>query len=175
MYTKWLIDPLHSFVRFEVQYLLLTKLFGWCTKFDGVFCTDEQFKIHSIDFNVYTNSLQTGNEMRDRQLKSSKFLNCKQFSVISYSAETLQAANNRITAIGWLQIKDAKRKTVLNLDLKGFATDQYDNTKAGLVAVIRLNTTDFDMSFKNLCGYDRDLLSEEINIQLELQLLRFDN
>jgi len=173
MYTKWLIDPLHSFVRFDAHYLLLTKLYGWCTEFDGIFRTKEHFAIQSINFNIYTHSLQTGNKGRDMQLKSGSFLDCSNFPVISYASETIQASGDAISAIGLMRIKDIERKTTLTLDHKGFASDQYGNTKAGIVANIRINASAFNLKFDDFCRHDIHCVSDEINLQLELQLLKF--
>jgi polyisoprenoid-binding protein YceI len=54
----WLIDPVHTKMRFETKYLLITSVSGWFTQFEGTVVTPaDDFSDSQIQLTVYTNSI----------------------------------------------------------------------------------------------------------------------
>src|SRR4051812_21828820 len=102
----WLIDPVHTKIRFETKYLLITSVSGWFTKFEGsVTSSSEDFQDGEINLTIYTNSLFTGNEERDNHLRSSDFFDVKRFPVITFKSKLITVESSSVDVIGDLCIK----------------------------------------------------------------------
>jgi polyisoprenoid-binding protein YceI len=60
--ATWAIDPIHSTIRFDAKYLLITSVSGWFREFEGTLLSDcDGFNNSEIQLTIYTHSLNTGN------------------------------------------------------------------------------------------------------------------
>lgn len=70
----WDIDPGHSEVSFTVPHMMVSKVRGRFGKFSGQIVTGEELTGSSVTATVEAASVDTGNERRDRDLRSAGFL-----------------------------------------------------------------------------------------------------
>ncbi len=78
--ATWAIDPIHSTIRFDAKYLLITSVSGWFREFEGTLVSGcDGFDNSEIQLTIYANSLTTGNEERDNHLRSADFFDTKNY------------------------------------------------------------------------------------------------
>jgi len=69
--TKWSVDPMHTFINFEVKHLGISFVNGSFKKFEGTIdAAKPDLTDAKINFTVDVNSITTGVEMRDNHLIS---------------------------------------------------------------------------------------------------------
>ncbi|MDQ2919202.1 MAG: YceI family protein [Verrucomicrobiota bacterium] len=85
------IDPVHSAVGFKVRHLF-SYVLGKFTKFDGSFTVDSDAVEKSlVSATVQTNSVDTGNEKRDGDLRSPDFFDATKFPEISFKSKSVKS------------------------------------------------------------------------------------
>lgn len=68
--TKYTVDPMHSFVGFDIKHMGISFVEGSFKKFDGSFTASKaDFSDAKINFTVDVASISTSVEMRDNHLK----------------------------------------------------------------------------------------------------------
>ena len=82
---SYAVDPVHSFVLFEVKHFGLGHVYGRFDKISGSFTYDaaDPAKI-GLDLSVDTATVDTNNPDRDRHLKSPDFFNVQQFPLATF-------------------------------------------------------------------------------------------
>jgi polyisoprenoid-binding protein YceI len=87
MYT---IDPLRSSLDFKVSYLWLGTMQGSFQKFKGKVVYDvDKSSLTSFEVIVQSDSIHTGDEKRDQQLKSEDFFNAAKFPTLIFKSRKI--------------------------------------------------------------------------------------
>jgi polyisoprenoid-binding protein YceI len=168
----WLIDPVHTKIRFETKYLLITSVSGWFTEFEGtVITSSDDFNDSQIQLTVYTNSIYTGNAERDNHLRSRDFFNARKFPTLSFKSNTI-IPGLKLEIIGDLKIKDVTESIQFEARYTGSAKDPNGNLKAGFEMNTILNRKDFNINWNQVFDKAGVLLSDEVNIFCDVQLLK---
>jgi len=62
---RWTIDPVHSEIGFAVRHMMVSKVRGRFTSFEGEIVTGEDPLDSSVQASIALSSVDTGNEDRD--------------------------------------------------------------------------------------------------------------
>lgn len=171
--TVWVIDPVHTRIRFDTKYLLLTPVSGWFTQFEGsVITPEENFNGSQVQLTIYTNSVYTGNEERDAHLRSPDFFDARKYPVITYRSGSVIVQDNQIQATGILSIKDTVQEITWHATHVGTSLDAMGNTKAGFMLDATFNRKDFNITWNQFIDKHGLLLSDEVTLHCDVQLLK---
>jgi polyisoprenoid-binding protein YceI len=171
--TTWAIDPVHSRIRFDAKYLQITSVSGWFREFEGAIVTEnDNFDNSVIQLTIYTNSLFTGNDFRDDHLRSPDFFDTKKYPVIDFRSTAVHVQGDEIAVSGVLSVKDIRQDYQFTARYLGAMQDPNGNIKAGFEMDCVLNRKDFNISWNQLYGADALLLSNEVKLHADMQLLK---
>lgn len=169
----WVIDPVHTRIRFDTKYLLLTPVSGWFNQFEGsVVTTEDNFNGCQAQLTIYTNSVYTGNEERDSHLRSADFFDAAHFPMITWKSKQVKVQGDQIEAIGTLTIKGIEQDITLQARHVGSSPDPMGNMKAGFTLDAKLNRKDFNITWNQLIDKHGLLLSDEVVLHCDVQLLK---
>lgn len=169
----WVIDPVHSRIRFDTKYLLLTPVSGWFTQFEGsVVTTEDNFNGSRAQLTIYTNSVYTGNEERDAHLRSADFFDAAKHPVITWNSNVVIVRGDQLEATGILSIKGIEQELTLQARHVGSSPDPMGNTKAGFTLDATLNRKDFNITWNQFIDKHGLLLSDEVVLHCDVQLLK---
>jgi polyisoprenoid-binding protein YceI len=83
----------------------------------------EKLELSEISGTVDVNTIDTGNKMRDKHLKSSDYFHSDKFPTISFKAKSVVKEGDGFLVIGLIKIKDVEREEKFNLTIsKGVLT-----------------------------------------------------
>ena len=171
--ATWAIDPIHSTIRFDAKYLMITSVSGWFREFEGTLLSDcDGFTNSEIQLTIYTHSLNTGNEERDNHLRSADFFDAKQFPTIQFRSKAVTMYDKRIEVTGILSVKGIEHPFTFNATFLGMCADPMGNTKAAFEMDTVLNRKDFNITWNQLFDRNGLLLSDEVKVHCDLQLLK---
>jgi len=176
MATKnWVIDPTHSEIQFKIKHLMITNVTGSFNLFEATVETeDEDFSKAKISFTADIDSISTGNEQRDGHLKSADFFDAPNFPKLSFVASKYENVDNdgSYELHGDLTIKDVTKPIKLSVEFGGVVKDPYGNTKAGFSINGKINRKDFGLTWNAALETGGVLVSDEVKIIAELQLVK---
>jgi len=174
--TKWTVDPMHSFVNFQVKHSGISFVDGSFKKFDGtIIASKADLTDAKINFTVDVASINTSVEMRDNHLKSDDFFNAEKYPKMTFVSTSFnkkpqkgakQMANsNTYYLTGDLTIRDVTKKVAFVVTYGGTAKDQQGNTKAGFMATTTINRLDYNIKYDPTGAG----VAKDIKITLNLQ------
>jgi len=157
MKTNWKIDHEHSELRFETDYLVISKISGYLTSFDVNFQTDDNgFKsIGQIKLTADINSLNTHSPMRDAHLKNEHYFDAARYGDILFSSteiteggdelpsELLSAEAKEFVIKGILTIKGITKPVILSGRFGGAITEPGRKVRVGFTMSTTINRIDF--------------------------------
>lgn len=167
--AKWTIDTTHSEVGFRVKHLMINNVKGHFNKFDlQVESEGDDFKDSEISFSAETASIDTGNEQRDQHLKSADFFDSEKYPTLTFKANSYQ--NGKLK--GDLTIMGKTNPVTLDVEFGGIMKDPWGNTKAGFTVNGKINRKDWDLTWNAALETGGVLVSEDVWINCEIQLLK---
>ncbi len=168
----WTVDPSHSTVGFTARHLMITKVRGHFTDFDGVVTIGEDPLASTVVANVRLDSVDTGSAERDAHLRTADFFDVEQHPEMTLRSTGITERGDDHVLAADLTIAGVTRPVEFALEFDGVTQDPFGNTKAGFEASTEINRSDWGLSFNMALETGGVLVSEKIRIDLDIQLVR---
>lgn len=162
----WDLDPVHSHIGFAARHLMVSKVRGSFTKFDVQIVTAENPLESAVTVSIDAASVNTGNEMRDDDLRSERFLDVANYPQLTFRSTGVTPDGDKYKVAGDLTIRGVTKPVTLDVEVNGFGPDPYGGTRAGFSARTEINRTDFGVSF-NAPIPGGVMVSENIAVDIE--------
>jgi polyisoprenoid-binding protein YceI len=165
----WTIDTVHSEVGFSVRHMMVSKVRGKFTKFEGEITTGESLLDSSVSADVELSSIDTGNEMRDNHLRSADFFEADKHPKWTYASTSVDAKGSDFVVHGNLTIHGVTRPVDLELEFNGVGGDPWGGTRAGFSASTGINRKDFGLEFNIPLEGGGVVVGDKVKVELEIE------
>jgi polyisoprenoid-binding protein YceI len=166
----WKIDPVHSEVGFTVRHLMVSKVRGRFTAFDGTFVTGVDPLDSSVAATVQLDSIDTGNADRDAHVRSADFFDTEQYPTLTYRSTAIRPHGDGFVIDGELSLHGVTRPVALELEVNGFqGVTPFGDSRAGFSATAEIDRRDFGIVFNAPLEGGGVTLANKINIHLEVE------
>lgn len=166
--TKWIVDPVHSQVDFRIRHLV-GRVRGTFTNWYGVIATrDQDWSNGTVNVQVQTGSVETGNGYRDADLRSPRFFHADSFPAMVFESTGIVASDSTVEIGGILTLKGHSRHVVLKGQYRGIARDREGRQRIAFDASTVVDRRDYGIGWSELVDSVADIGNEvEITIALE--------
>lgn len=165
----WTIDPVHSDVGFTVRHMMVSKVRGRFSRFEGEIVTGENPLDASVTATIDLTSIDTNNEQRDAHIRSADFFEVETYPTMTYRSTAVRRDGDDFILDGELTLKGVTRQVPLKLELNGFGPDAYGGTRAGFTANAEINRRDFGVNFNAALETGGAVVADKVNIHLEIE------
>jgi len=165
----WAIDSVHSEIGFTVRHMMVSKVRGRFEKFEGEIVTGDDILDTRATLTVDLNSINTGNEDRDNDLRSSNYFEADKYPTMTYRVLDLRPDGDRYVADGELTVKGITKPVALQVEFHGIRQDPWGGTRAGLSATGEINRKDFGITFDMPMEGGGLVVGDKIKIDLEIE------
>jgi polyisoprenoid-binding protein YceI len=168
----WKFDPFHTQVEFSAKHLGMMTVRGHFNEVTagGEIHPDHPQKSH-VEATINTSSIRTHNEQRDRDLRSSTFLEIDKYPTMSFKSTRIEhTGGDRYKVIGDLTIKGTTHPVTLDVVKYGEFNDPNMGHRIGYAAQTTINRKDFGMNFDAMLD-GKFVVSHEIQINIEGEIL----
>jgi polyisoprenoid-binding protein YceI len=169
------IDPTHSAVQFQIRHLNIANIKGQFGKVTGTVNFDPANAAAStVDAAIDVNSILTRDEKRDAHLKTGDFFDVEKHPTITFKSTGVTAAGkDSFTVNGDLTFRGVTKGVSLVVEgLTGEVNDMWGNLRRGASAKTRIKRGDFGLTFNAPLKDGGFLLSDNVDIEIDLQMLR---
>lgn len=172
--TTWKVDPAHSEIQFKVRHLMITTVTGYFRKFDLEVITEEEdfTRASRVIFTADINSIDTNNAQRDTHLKSPDFFSADQYPQLKFEGKKFEKDGDEYILHGDLTIREVTKPISVKVEYAGTVVDPYGQVKAGFTVDGKLKRKDFNLSWDAVTEAGQVVVSNEIRIHGEIQLIR---
>jgi polyisoprenoid-binding protein YceI len=168
----WRIDPGHAEVAFVGRHFGLTRIRGRFTGVEGTATIADDIIASSLDVKIDMASVDSGDQTRDDHLRSADLFDVDRHPVGRFRSTGLVVDGASGTIQGELTLKGITRVVSLDVAYLGHARDPWDNDRAIFSASAVVNREDWGISWNMLLETGGLLVSKEIRLDIEVELIR---
>lgn len=167
----WTIDAGHSEVGFVVRHMMVSKVRGSFKTFEGTITTAEDPLASGGTAVIDLASITTNNEERDAHLRSAEFFDVEGGAEpqMTFRSTAVRAAGKNYSVDGELTIRQTTKPITLAVEFGGIGPDPYGNIRIGLSATGELNRSDFGIVWNAALEGGGVVVSDKVQINLELE------
>lgn len=171
---KWVLDPTHSELGFKIRHLMISTVTGSFNDFTVETETSaEDFSNAVINAAISVASIDTKNSMRDDHLRTADFFEAETYPKVLFTSSKFEKLDDgSFSLAGDLTIRDVTKTVKLSVEYNGIAKDPWGNIKAGFAFEGKINRKDFGINYNAALEAGGVLLSEEVKIFGEIQLIK---
>ena len=164
------IDPAHSDLGFKIRHLMVSNVKGTLTDYSGgMKYSMDNMEDAEIRFEADVKSISTGNADRDAHLNNEDFFNTERFPKMYFESTQVNLANGKMK--GNMTIKEITKEIEMDVEYNGKSVDPWGNTKHGFEITGAINRSDFDLTWNAPLETGGLLLSDEVKMNLDVQML----
>ena len=170
----WNVDPGHAEVAFVGRHFGLTKIRGRFTGVTGAVVIGEDISMSSVDVVIEMSSVTSGDQTRDDHLRSADFFDVEHHPTATFRSSTTNVSSEGTTGsiVGDLTIKSVTRPVTLDVEYVGHVTDPWGGERAVFSASTTINREDWGLTWNMLLEAGGLLVSKEIRLEIEVELVR---
>ncbi len=142
----WTLDKGHSRVGFTVSHHLISEVDGNFKAYTAkITASKDDFSDAVFEFSAETNSFNTDNDFRDKDLRSPNFFDVEKYPTMTFkSSSFVRIMGNKWKLSGNLTIKETTLPVVLDVILGGPEMNQRaQKLEIGIKATGKINRLDF--------------------------------
>jgi polyisoprenoid-binding protein YceI len=168
--STWIPDKAHSEVTFSIVHMSLSKVRGHFGNVDGkILLNDSDVTKSSVDVIIDVNAIDTGNSMRDADLKSSNFFDVSKFPTATFTSTSVAKHGSGLTVTGNLTLHGVTKPVVLEVEGPTGPIQGMDHKPhAGYSATATLSRTAFGIGAK----YPASIVGDEVNLTIDLDVAK---
>ena len=165
----WTIDAAHSDLAFTVRHLMVSKVRGQFTRFDGAIQIAEEPADSSVVATIDMSSVDTRNEQRDAHLRSPDFFDVERYPSMTYRSTGVRPTGDGYAVSGELSLHGVTRPVDLALEFNGVGPDPWGGTRAGFTATTEINRRDFGIDISLPLDGGGVVVADKVKVSLEIE------
>jgi polyisoprenoid-binding protein YceI len=167
------LDPAHTHVGFCVRHMMISKVRGRFSAFNGTLSVGDDIDEASVEVEIDLSSVDTKDPQRDAHLRSPDF-----FDVANYPTMTFRST--KVTSIdgdsfrldGELTVHGVTRPVALDAVFDGVGTDPYGGQRLGFSAAGEIDREAFGLTWNQTLETGGVLVGKRVRIDIEAELVR---
>ena len=173
--TTWQIDPAHTAAQFAVKHMMISTVRGEFKNVTGTVVWDDQDLTKSkVNVTIDTKTVNTGEEARDKDLKSDKFFDVANFPTMTFISKKVETSGvGKLKVTGDLTIRGVTKEVVL--DAEGPTApikDPWGNTRSAVSATTHVNRQDFGVKWNANLDGGGVVVSDCVAITIDLEMVK---
>jgi polyisoprenoid-binding protein YceI len=172
---KWSVDPVHSSVTITARHLGMASVSATIGDFSATVVIGEPAETSTVSAVLRTESVHTGNKMRDDHLRSPDFFDAAQFPEITYEGTSITpVGGDRWTVNGNLSLHGIAKPVELDLTWLGTSPDPWGGLRAAFKATAELNRRDFKVEWQEILPNGALMLPWTLQVTLNIEAVQGD-
>ncbi|WP_020526795.1 YceI family protein [Flexithrix dorotheae] len=171
---NWKLDLNHTDINFKVGHLGIAFISGNFSEFEGKLelVEESSFENARVSFSLSTDSLNTGNDMRDNHLKTPEFFDAFSYPSITFESTAFyKTEGDTYKLIGNLTIRDQCREIELTALYKGGATDLWGNNIVVFHIKGEIDRLDFGIEWNQKLESGIPVVGKTVEFDMNIELV----
>ena len=170
---RWVVDIVHSQVDFRVRHLV-GRVRGTFTNWYAVITTDNRgLRSGRVNVTVQTASLNTGNSVRDADLRAEPFFAVDSYPELTFRGTSMSMSDTSSVVVGILTIKGRAHPASFRGQFRGVAKDGEGHERIAFDATTMIDRRDYGMEWNSVIGANT-LIGNEVEITIALEAVRVE-
>ncbi len=170
----WAADVVHSDVSFKVRHMAVGKAKGTFALESATLVVPETgLADATVTAVIDATSVDTKQDQRNDHVKSPDFLHVEQFPTLNFKSTGVKNFDgDEFVLLGELTIRGISKAVELETEFLGATTDAYGAERIGFSSTTSISRKEFDVSFNAAFGAGNAVVSDKVEISLELEFTK---
>jgi polyisoprenoid-binding protein YceI len=171
---RWNIDTAHSAVTFTIRHMVISKVRGAFTRWEGAIDFDPENPAASrATAKIDAASIDTHEAKRDAHLRSADFFDAESRPHLTFESTSIEkVAADRYRVKGALTIRNTRREVELEAEYLGQGKDPWGNARIAFQAKTTINRKDFGLTWNQALEAGGVLVGEEVEVNVEIEAVK---
>ncbi len=167
------LDRSHTQVGFVARHLMVSKVRGRFTDFEGTIVVADDPSASSVEVTIQAASVNTNDENRDNHVRNNDFLSVEEFPTLSFRSTKVELKSRGDWKVyGDLTVRGVTRPVVLDVEFEGVIQDPWGNQRLGFTASGEIDRNDFGVSFNAALETGGFVVSPKVKLEIEAEAVR---
>lgn len=168
--STWKADSAHSGVEFSIKHLGISNVHGRFGKVQATIVYDDKDVTKStVNATIDVSGLDTGNGMRDNDVKSDNYFGVEQFPTATFVSTSVAKGGSGLQITGNLTIKGVSKQVVLDVDGPTAPITGMDKKPhAGFSASTTIHRLDFGIGAKT----PTSIIGDDVKLTIDLDVAK---
>ncbi len=169
----YVIDQGHTTVEFVGRHLMITKVRGRFTEFEGQIAIGESPEDSSVQVTINAASVNSGDDRRDDHLRSPDFLDVEKHPQITFRSTRVEIGRDGSAKVhGDLTVKDVTRPVTLDVEFEGASPDPWGGQRLGFTATTEIDREDWGLTWNVALETGGMLVGKKIRLEFNVQAVK---
>jgi len=170
--TAWTIDHNHSELSFRIRHMV-SRVRGTFTKWEGTILAEPgQWAEGKVDVVIDASSIDTGNDRRDRDLRSDNFFDVEQYPTIEFHSTAVAMRGDSIFVTGDFSMHGVTKPVTLRGAILGTLSSPDGRDRVAFEAATTINRLDYGVTWNRAVEGGGVLLGDDVEIALVVGAVR---
>jgi polyisoprenoid-binding protein YceI len=169
----FVLDKSHTEVGFIARHLMVSKVRGRFTDFEGTVVVADDPSESSVEVTIQAASINTNDENRDKHVRTNDFLSVDEFPALTFRSTKVELSSGGDWKVnGDLTVRGVTRPIVLDVQFEGVIQDPWGNQRLGFTASGEIDRNDFGVSFNAVLETGGFVVSPKVKLEIEAEAVR---
>ena len=166
------IDPAHSDITFTVRHMVIARVHGRFTRWQGTLWLDEEDLTQSrVEIAIEAASIDTNEPKRDAHLRSVDFLDGQTYPKITFKSTGVEVKGKALKIAGDFTLRGVTRPITVTAELLGHAKDPWGNEKVAFTGHTTIEREAYGAKWNQALEAGGWLVGKEVQVDFELQAI----
>jgi polyisoprenoid-binding protein YceI len=169
----FVLDKSHTEVGFIARHLMVSKVRGRFTDFEGTIVVADDPSESSVEVIIQAASINTNDENRDKHVRTNDFLSTDEFPALTFRSTKVELSSGGDWKVnGDLTVRGVTRPIFLDVQFEGVIQDPWGNQRLGFTASGEIDRNDFGVSFNAALETGGFVVSPKVKLEIEAEAVR---
>jgi len=168
------IDVAHSVMGFSVRHAGVARVRGSFKGFSGVINVAENFADSTVEVDIDSASVDTGQEARDEHLRSADFWHAEENPTWTFRSTSVEGSGDEFVVHGDFTANGITKPVALEVEVEGSGNGPDGKLRVGLSAETTLSRKDFDLTWNVALEGGGVLVSDKVKVDLDVAAVKRD-
>ena len=166
-------DQGHTTIEFVGRHLMITKVRGRFTDFNGQIMIGEAPEDSSVEVTINAASVDSSDQKRDGHLRSPDFLDVENYPTMAFRSTKVDIGSDGTAKVtGDLTVKDVTRPVVLDVEFDGAQNDPWGGQRLGFSAHTEIDREDWGLTWNVALETGGMLVSKKIRLEYNVEAVK---
>jgi polyisoprenoid-binding protein YceI len=168
----YVTDTAHTTIEFVARHLMITKVRGRFTRFEGSVKIADKPEDSVVEISVDTDSIDTSEPNRDAHLRSGDFLEADKFPKMTFVSTKIEHGGDTSWKLtGDLTIHGVTKPVVLDVEFLGVTSSPWGTRPFGFEATTEIDREDWGLTWNQALETGGVVVGKKIKVEINAELI----
>ncbi|MGO9341055.1 MAG: YceI family protein [Acidimicrobiales bacterium] len=168
----YVLDKAHTTIEFVARHLMISKVRGRFTEFDGSIQIAEDPEQSKLEVSIVASSIDTSEPTRDAHLRSADFLDTDKYPELTFQSTKIEHVNDTEWKLtGDLSIRGVTKPITLEVEFLGVTVSPWGTRPFGFEATAEIDREDWGLTWNQALETGGVVIGKKVRIEINAELL----